>query len=69
MNASEKSVLAVLGLSVFAGLFHLATSPLYDKNKNPTISADSSGDVKKDLDPTESNGNSTNKKPVYPFSV
>ena len=32
MNAAEKSVLAMLGLSMGAGLFLLATSPLYAKD-------------------------------------
>mmetsp|Transcript_14414 Transcript_14414/g.27101 ORF Transcript_14414/g.27101 Transcript_14414/m.27101 type:complete len:92 (+) Transcript_14414:2120-2395(+) len=76
MNASEKSVLAALGLSVFAGLFHLTTSPLYHANKeeqtNPTTTSTSDGNDNDRIIIEKGNGNDdkkTSKKPVYPFSV
>eukprot|EP01083_Nonionella_stella_P287866 979971_1 len=34
MNTSEKTVLGMLGCSIMAGFYTLATSPLYDKDTN-----------------------------------
>ena len=53
MNWAEKSVFAILGLSIGAGLLNLATSPLYVK--------DSDKDQKKEPE--------DGKKKDYSFSV
>lgn len=53
MSLSEKGVFAMLGLSIGAGLFNLATSPLYVK--------DSDKDEKKETD--------DGKKKDYSFAV
>eukprot|EP00558_Chaetoceros_sp_UNC1202_P009937 CAMPEP_0197237766 /NCGR_PEP_ID=MMETSP1429-20130617/4508_1 /TAXON_ID=49237 /ORGANISM="Chaetoceros sp., Strain UNC1202" /LENGTH=78 /DNA_ID=CAMNT_0042696827 /DNA_START=124 /DNA_END=360 /DNA_ORIENTATION=- len=52
MDAYEKTVFGILGASITAGLFHLATSPLYKKEEeNDTgTSTDSKLKSKEDKD-------------------
>ena len=41
MNTSEKTVLGMLGCSIMAGFYTLATSPLYDKDTHKNTDTDS----------------------------
>ena len=55
MNSSEKTVFAMLGASIAAGLFHLGTSPLWSKEET---------------DQSKKSENSSNEKePVYYFKI
>ena len=49
MNTAEKTVFAMLGVSITAGLFMLATSPLYEKAKK----SDGEDDTKEKTHPSK----------------